>query len=448
MLFTSFIFWIFFFIILTIFTVVKPIFYKKIILLAGSLFFLFYWDFYWGIAFFLSICINYLLLLKIKDSENNSQKWLILGIFLNVSYLFIIKYLIIFQYENFILPIGISFYTFQNLGSIIDAYRDKKSNTTTEISFLNYALFISFFPQLIAGPIERIKNILPQFQTPLSVSKKHYIDGFYFICFGLFQKVFLGDTSGKIVDVIFSNLNENAITDIILCVFLFSIQIYADFAGYSNIARGLAKCFGIDLMLNFSQPYWSKNIKEFWQSWHISLSQWLRDYLYIPLGGNRFGKNSTYFNLLVVMLLGGIWHGNTMNFLLWGLYHGLLLIIFKKYPFSFKSDVFNVSFTFILVTIGWLFFRLHAIEDFNSLVQALTENSWYSENSFRYFKITFAFLMVSFGLDYLLKNKKENTIFQLIPNQYFAFGTALTLVFFIFAYLFSNKTYPFIYFQF
>ena len=224
-----------------------------------------------------------------------------------------------------ILPVGISFYTFQTLSYTIDVYRGRLG---AEKSLLNFAVFVAFFPQLVAGPIERAANFLPQVRQPSAVTWDRLSSGFYLIGWGLFKKVVLADNMAGVADEVFAAHDASA-ARVMLGVYAFAIQIYCDFSGYSDIARGAARCMGFDLMLNFNLPYFAVNPSDFWRRWHISLSSWLRDYLYIPLGGNRGGAASTYRNLMLTMILGGLWHGAAWTFIAWGALHGTLLCAHK-----------------------------------------------------------------------------------------------------------------------
>jgi alginate O-acetyltransferase complex protein AlgI len=222
-----------------------------------------------------------------------------------------------------VLPVGISFYTFQTMSYTIDIYRNKIEPTDR---FLDFALFVTFFPQLVAGPIERAKNLLPQVSSDRVVTWEKLKEGVWLICWGLFKKVFIADNLAKIVDPVFSASNPISGAEALIAVYAFAFQIYGDFSGYSDIARGISKLLGFELMLNFRMPYFSKNIREFWSRWHISLSTWLKDYLYITMGGNRFGTLRTYRNLFLTMAIGGLWHGAAWTFVFWGMFHGLVLI--------------------------------------------------------------------------------------------------------------------------
>jgi D-alanyl-lipoteichoic acid acyltransferase DltB (MBOAT superfamily) len=221
-----------------------------------------------------------------------------------------------------VLPVGISFYTFQSLSYTIDVYRRR---VVPASRFWDFALFVAYFPPLVAGPIERGRHLLPQLTKPRRIRLGQSMDGVVLILLGLFKKVAIADGIAPAVDAVFNSSGAVSQTDVALAVILFAVQIFCDFSGYSDIARGVSKLLGIELILNFNLPYFSKNPSEFWRRWHISLSSWLRDYLYIPLGGNRQGGARTYFNLFVTMLLGGLWHGAAWNYVLWGAYQGALL---------------------------------------------------------------------------------------------------------------------------
>lgn len=263
-----------------------------------------------------------------------------------------------------ILPVGISFYTFQTMSYTIDIYRRQMEPTRDLLSF---AVFVSFFPQLVAGPIERARHLLPQFeQDRPKVGRSEISSGLYLILIGLFKKVVLADAVAPVVEEAFSNSGTAGWVQLLIGIYAFSLQIYGDFSGYSSIARGSARILGIDLMVNFNQPYLSKNITQFWRTWHISLSTWLRDYLYIPLGGNRGSQWMTYRNLMITMLLGGLWHGASWVFVFWGFLHGLYLSAHRWFRKDAEKgepvlpgwrDIPLVVVTFHLVALAWIFFR-------------------------------------------------------------------------------------------
>lgn len=267
-----------------------------------------------------------------------------------------------------ILPVGISFYTFQALSYSIDVYRGKINPTRDVIQFF---AFVSFFPQLVAGPIERATNLLPQFERRRVFDYKQGVEGCYQILWGLFKKVVVADNCALYVDQVFSTYGSQSASTLLLAAVFFSFQIYGDFSGYSDIAIGTAKLFGIKLMRNFNIPYFSRDIAEFWRRWHISLTTWFRDYVYIPLGGSRVPKGRVVFNTFVIFLLSGFWHGANWTFVLWGVFNALLflpLILAKKnrrytnivaenrYLPTIK-ECGQMLLTFFLVTIGWIIFR-------------------------------------------------------------------------------------------
>lgn len=343
-----------------------------------------------------------------------------------------------------ILPIGISFYIFKAIAYLVDVHK-KETEPTTKI--VDLALYLSFFPQLIAGPIQRANYIFPQLSSALTPTKTQLKDGFFLISIGLFQKTMIGDACGRMVDAIFFDLSKYSSFEILSAVILFSFQIYADFAGYSNMARGLAKLFGIELTINFKQPYLAKNIKEFWHKWHISLSIWLRDYLYIPLGGNRKGKYKLYRNIVIVMLLGGLWHGAGWNYILWGFYHALLLLIYYNTKSITLPKYLNGIITFIAVTIGWAIFRLKDVSQmtlFLEQVAVLDLGNYYG----RFIKMIATYGGILLLIDGLQIKYKNDAIFSNFKNQAFAFGVTFSLLFVSLLYLLTKKSSPFIYFQF
>jgi len=280
---------------------------------------------------------------------------------------------------NLILPVGISFYTFQSMSYTIDVYRRELPATHNLVNFLAY---VSFFPQLVAGPIERAKHLLPQFTQTRVITLAMLEEGIWLMLWGMFKKVVLADNFAPLAEMVFDNSSFTAST-VILGTLAFGLQIYCDFSGYSDIARGAARVLGFDIMWNFNIPYSATSLREFWQRWHISLSTWLRDYLYIPLGGNRLGATRTYLNLLVTMLLGGLWHGAAWNFVLWGLWHGAGLALTRSPLFNFKFSILNSQYrhvlawfaTMIFVFYGWLLFRAKSFAQIADMTRALADFS-------------------------------------------------------------------------
>jgi len=273
-----------------------------------------------------------------------------------------------------VLPVGISFYTFQTMAYTIDIYRGREQPTQ---SMLDFALYVAYFPQLVAGPIERSTHLLPQIIAPRFVTATQLTSGLELILMGFAKKVLIADSVAPYVNEVFADPTGMGKAELALGVYLFALQIYGDFAGYTDIARGISRLFGIELGLNFRQPYVSSNITEFWRRWHISLSSWLRDYLYIPLGGNRHGELMTYRNNFLTMVLGGLWHGASWNFVVWGALHGGYLAVHKLSlgkqrvgltPFpdgvaSWGRLLVKGAVTFHLVCLAWIFFRADTLAD-------------------------------------------------------------------------------------
>lgn len=279
-----------------------------------------------------------------------------------------------------ILPVGISFYTFQTLSYSIDIYRGVLK---PERRFLDFALFVAFFPQLVAGPIERAKRFLPQICQPRKVLATDVEDGIWFIFWGFFLKVFVADNLAPIVNVTFGEAGTVEGAQVVVAAYAFAFQIFGDFAGYSSIAIGIGKLMGFHLMTNFRFPYFVTNPRNFWRNWHISLSTWLRDYLYIPLGGSRGSRFLVYRNLLLTMLLGGLWHGAAWTFVLWGAYHGIILMIHRVVtrkgvpepptagPLAWAARVGRVFFMFQVTCLGWMIFRAESMTQFGRLLRAV-----------------------------------------------------------------------------
>ena len=286
---------------------------------------------------------------------------------------------------NLILPVGISFYTFQALSYTIDVYRGKLTATRDIVSFF---AFISFFPQLVAGPIERATNLLPQFQKRREFDYTTAVDGTRQILWGLFKKMVIADNCADIVDKVWADYSSQSSVMLVIGAILFAFQIYGDFSGYSDIAIGTAKLFGIKLMRNFNVPYFSRDIAEFWRRWHISLNTWFVDYIYIPLGGSREGKWKSFRNTMVIFLVSGLWHGANWTYVMWGAFHALcflpLLLMGKNRRFRDTvaegkllpsiSDTFRILGTFALAAFGWIIFRADSMADFISYCSHMLTN--------------------------------------------------------------------------
>lgn len=379
---------------------------QNALLLIASYIFYGWWDWRFLGLILVSTILDYVAGIKIKTT-NYKKFWLVISMVFNLSVLFFFKYYNFFVDSliyslsqlgvhadfytlNIILPVGISFYTFQTMSYTIDVYKNQIEPTK---DFISFAAFVSFFPQLVAGPIERASNLLPQVLTKRKFNFEKAVSGLKLVIWGFLKKVVLADSLAPIVNQIFDNYTQYSSWQLIIGAIFFSFQIYGDFSGYSDIARGLARLFGFELMVNFNFPYFSRNISEFWKRWHISLSSWFRDYVYIPLGGSRSGKWMSLRNVFVIFLLSGFWHGANWTFIIWGGIHAALYIpsfilgTNRKYvnqnnEYSILQklkDVPNILVTFVLVVLAWVFFRAenlsHATGYLESIFSLNTESS-------------------------------------------------------------------------
>ena len=367
--------------------------FKNIFLLLASLSFYSFWNVKYTFLMLFSIFITYITGIYIEKNRGHIKKMklaVFFCFFINLGILFVFKYfnffadlLNNFSGKNFniaidvLLPVGISFYTFQALGYTIDVYR---KDIRAEENFIDYALFVSFFPQLVAGPIERSVNLLPQIKKTRKFSYDNLVKGLVLFFYGMFLKLIIADRAAILVNEVFGNYKNFSREILIISGILFTLQIYCDFYSYSIMAKGSAKILGIDLMDNFKEPLLSKSITEFWRRWHISLSTWFKDYLYIPLGGNRRGDLRKYFNLLVVFLVSGLWHGAELSFVLWGLIHGVfnvlenILGINKKSKRNILLDSLRRVLTFIIVVFAFIYFRAENIHHGNEYLLAILNN--------------------------------------------------------------------------
>ena len=354
--------------------------WQNLLLVAASYIFYGYWDWRFLSLLIFSTVVDFAIAQKIDQTVEQKQKklWLGVSLFTNLSILGFFKYFNFFTASfsellitigipvndltlKVILPVGISFYTFQTLSYTIDVYR---GDLKPARNLVDFAVYVAFFPQLVAGPIERATSFLPQIMERRKIDLAQVNAGIFLILWGYFKKLVIADNVATVADPIFSNYGDYQGLDIILGVLAFTVQIYCDFSAYSDIARGLAKLMGFELMVNFKLPFFALNPSDFWSRWHISLSSWLRDYLYIPLGGNRKGTFKTYRNLFLTMLIGGLWHGAAWNFIWWGAYQGLILVIyrlFSKKKAQTRAHPLAVTLQmlvmFVLANIGWVIFR-------------------------------------------------------------------------------------------
>ena len=392
MLFNSLPFLIFFPIVLTLYFLF-PYKFRWILLLIASCVFYMYWKPEYIILLLIPTLVNYIAGITMSKAEDPLRRktYLILSLASSLSVLFIFKYLHFIgeslngllqlfhiSYHlpllNFLLPIGISFYTFKTMGYAIDVYRGV---IKPEKHFGLFALYVTFFPQLLAGPIERAAHLIPQFYKKYDFEDRRVIDGLKLMAWGFFKKMVIADKVSIVVDQVYNHPTEYTGIPLIVATVFFAFQIYCDFSGYSDIAMGAAQLMGFNLMDNFNRPYSSKSVSEFWRRWHISLSTWFRDYVYISLGGNRVVRWRWYYNLFVTFLLSGLWHGANWTFLVWGALHGFYILFSiwtqrerKKIVQWVHLDRFpafhgalKVVITFTLICFGWIFFRAKSISD-------------------------------------------------------------------------------------
>ena len=390
MLFNSLEFLVFFPIVVALYFAI-PYRYRWILLLVASYYFYMCWNYKYIALIVVSTVVDYFSAILIHKTERKRIRKLLLFASLgtNLGLLFFFKYFNFFGntvnalfdrfnifYDvpayDFLLPVGISFYTFQTLSYTIDIYRRKQK---PEYHFGRFALFVSFFPQLVAGPIERSVNLIPQFRQKFDFEYERVRNGILLMGWGFFKKVVIADRLAEYVNVVYNTPSDYSGIPNIIGTFFFTFQIYCDFSGYSDIAIGAALVMGYRLMTNFRRPYLSMNIREFWQRWHISLSTWFRDYVYISLGGNRVVKWRWYYNLFITFLISGLWHGANWTFVIWGAIHGFYLVFAiwtDKYRERFNKAIglsslpglykfVQISVTFFLVYFSWIFFRANNV---------------------------------------------------------------------------------------
>lgn len=372
---------------------------QNVMLLAASYYFYAAWDWRFLSLLIGSTVIDYTCARAIARTEapRARRAWLLLSLAYNLGMLGFFKYFNFFAQSlqdlasvagwdlsvatlRVILPIGISFYTFMTISYVVDVYRRDYEPTD---NLLDFALFVAYFPHLVAGPILRAAKLIPQLQAPRVMRWPQIREGLWLIAWGFFQKVFVADNLGRVSEAVFSPTATPTGPEVLLGLYAFAFQIFGDFAGYSNIARGTSKLMGIELSINFLYPYFVTSPREFWRNWHISLSEWLRDYLYIPLGGNRGGEWRIRRNLMLTMVLGGLWHGAAWTFVLWGFYQGAVLIVGRWIENTARrlgwragrgfavSHVALVLFMFHVTCYGWLIFRAHSMGQIGSLTAAL-----------------------------------------------------------------------------
>ena len=461
MLFNSAIFLVFFAAVYILYWFVFKKHRLWVLLLSGCVFYG-CWDWRFLILLFFTSGVDFFAAKKIhvEQDPRKAKRWLVLSVIINLTVLGFFKYYNFFAASfvellslfhlhpsyttlHVILPVGISFYTFQSIAYVTDVYRRK---VEPEYSALHYFAFICFFPQMVAGPIERAKKLLPQFHKEKTLHRNYFESGINLILYGFFQKIVIADNLALMVDDIHNNVGGYSSGILALGIFAFAIQIYADFCGYSNIARGCAQLLGFKLVKNFYFPYFSTSLKQFWERWHISLSTWFRDYVYIPLGGSRASKSKRNVNLLITFLVSGLWHGANFTFILWGFFHGLALIIEKGFPKIKLPKFIQGIFVFCLVSLLFTVFRSPDMNHFfNYLFTLASSSNAFSGSVFNAFEgqLFFVFPFVAFITLEVLKYRRKGL--AMYPYNY---ATNLLVILFILLFSVFENAPKFIYFQF
>jgi len=448
---------------------------QNIILIFVSYYFYSCWD--WRFLFLLvfSTFLDYFTAIKIENSTNERHRkfWFWLSIMINLGFLGVFKYYNFFVSSfadlllnvgfktnpvllNVILPVGISFYTFHGLSYIIDIYNKK---IKAEYNFIDYSLFVSYFPLLVAGPIERATHLLPQLKIKRVFNFEKAKEGIHQIIWGLVKKVIIADTCAMYANQIFDNYSTMNSLSLILGAVYFAFQIYGDFSGYSDIALGTSKLFGIDLLRNFNYPYFSRDIAEFWRKWHISLSSWFRDYLYIPLGGSQGGIWKKVRNTIIIFLVSGFWHGANWTFIAWGLINALyfmpLLLLNRNrintdlISLSLNRNsirtVFSIVFTFVLTCFAWIFFRSKSIDDAMAYIKRIFTNRSFASQYFNFERYNYEILIL-IGFFVLVEWNYRHKI-EPISGKFSYFRLGLCIISLIALGVYSDYK-SFIYFQF
>lgn len=480
MLFNSLQFSLFFFVVISIYFSL-PHRFRWILLLTSSYYFYMCWKPEYVILIMCSTLIDYFAARRMSShrDQKRRRKYLALSLFCNLGILFFYKY---FNFLNgsiaealqvlniyydapvfqVLLPVGISFYTFQTLSYTIDVY---KGRIPAEHHLGIYALYVSFWPQLVAGPIERTKHLLPQFRQHYHFDYNRVTAGLRLMLWGLFKKVVIADQLAVYVNRVYNHVDNYEGIPLLVATFFFAIQIYCDFSGYTDMARGAAKVMGYDLMENFRRPYFAKSISEFWQRWHISLSTWFRDYVYIPLGGSRRVKWRWYYNLLITFLLSGLWHGAAWTFIIWGALHGCYLVIenmtgnfqnriatrFNADQSSLTNRAIRLSITMTMICFAWIFFRANSLPDACYVIQKMflinTSDLGITIVGFPSFLRILLLLCILFTVDIMERKQSLQEIIPTLP-LWVRWSTYLTFFWSIVVAGIFGVQQEFIYFQF
>lgn len=453
---------------------------QNILLLVSSYFFYACWDWRFMFLLIFSTLLDYYTGIKIHEATRRRKKlcWLWLSIGINLGFLGVFKYYNFFA-DSFadglsllglkanlgslqvILPVGISFYTFHGLSYVLDLY---KNRIKPERNFINYSVFVSFFPLLVAGPIERATHLLPQILKKREFDYSKAVDGLRQILWGLFKKIVIADNCAEYANTIFNNSTDYSGSTLVLGALFFTFQIYCDFSGYSDIALGTARLFGIDLLRNFAFPYFSRDIAEFWRRWHISLSSWFKDYLYIPLGGSKGGMWMKIRNTFIIFLVSGFWHGANWTFIVWGFLNALYImpsIIFNTHRNNLDivargkylptiREFFAIGITFGLTVFAWIFFRAANVTHAFSYISEIFSSSLLTMPDFPGIGkvMPIVFLTSVFLIVEWLGREQQYAIAHLGTKWYKPFRWTMYYIIILAIYIFAGSEQQFIYFQF
>lgn len=453
---------------------------QNILLLGSSYFFYACWNWHFLFLLLFSTLLDYYTGIKMSGAENKKKKkfWFWLSVLVNLGFLAVFKYYNFFVQSfaeaianlgvhinpstlNVILPVGISFYTFHGLSYVIDIYKDK---IKVEKNFVDYAVFVSFFPLLVAGPIERATHLLPQIKKKRTFDYEKAVDGLRQILWGLFKKIVIADNCAEFANTIFNNSSDYSGSTLVLGALFFTFQIYCDFSGYSDIALGTARLFGIDLLRNFAFPYFSRDIAEFWRRWHISLSSWFKDYLYIPLGGSKGTIWVKIRNTFIIFLVSGFWHGANWTFIAWGFLNALYImpsiifntnrnnldIVAKGKLLPSLKDFFSIVITFGLTVFAWIFFRAVDLTHAFNYVGGIFSSSLFTVPHFDEISkaVPIIFLTGIFLVIEWLGREQQYAIAHLGLKWYKPLRWAMYYVIILSIFYFTGKEQQFIYFQF
>jgi D-alanyl-lipoteichoic acid acyltransferase DltB (MBOAT superfamily) len=482
MLFHTWVFFVFFLIVYPVYLLVRR--NNRLMnlwLMLASYTFYGWWNPWYLLLLFGTSAIDYLMVVLMERKQSTRKLWLIISLVSNFGFLGYFKYsgfitdnlnaLLArlgtsftlpdpavypntvlgllgvpddWYFKHVILPIGISFHTFQSMSYTIDAY---KGTIQTERSFIRFLTFVSFFPQLVAGPIERASNLLPQLQRTPRITRQDLADGLSLFLVGFFKKVALADYLAKYVDPVYGNPGQFQAPALILATVAFGWQIYFDFSGYTDMARGIAQLMGFHLMLNFNNPYTATGLGDFWNRWHISLSTWFKDYLYFPLGGSRHGKLRTYFNMFITMVVSGIWHGAAWTFVIWGALHALGRCLTREVEQTefYRERIprlLKQFLVFTFVTFTWIFFRAQSLDDAWLIISRIFTTGWMDPR----FPLLMAALVLAVWLYQLLYNSQSALKGYLVAEPVRVGLATLMIAYLVIVAQPSTK--QFIYFQF